>query len=1198
MGSIMRRIPASASRHGSTGSVSYTSPKSLSPSRVLSASSLVDDHNVVMSPSSSTTSLLSHQNINGTISMSRGSSRRTSTSISSSSLSSEVKETPSLVKNVDPATGNKMINKYMVVREIGRGCHGKVKLCVDVETGESYAIKIVEKHARRRFQSRFALSQRLAANNGGDSSSSAITNGEAMNPQLEKIKKEIAILKKVNHPNVVGLHEVIDDPQAEKIYLVLEYMAGGEVKWRDRSDPPKPTLTLNEARSILRDVVCGLEYLHHQGIVHRDIKPANLLWTADRRVKISDFGVSVFVGNSSNQQHQNLLQDGSIDGSGYNSANAGFSTSLTNDSQMSRDSTGSRPDGLMTRIVVTQQKEELELAKTAGSPAFFAPELCAVFDDEFDDEIGGDVHETPGVATVGSGSDTTVVGEATTRGRSVGQVESGGVKMLRARSTPRAASMTRSPSNPISRMLSQSQSGPGANFGGGNEENKMHPPTSITDLFTESPSTYPSSPVATRSGLTKLFANQSESESPTPDASKADDPSTNNTNTLQVTSPVNMSRTISSPAKGSGSGFPIRRRTVHTDAPSFFVVPASYPPPPNLPNGIAATGGSNNNGASIAGSPSSNSISLTPMERYRKRYRQLQLQGAVGDDGIPVLDELGASRESAMEMGAAIDVWALGVTLFCLVFGQVPFKAETEFELFHVICKQPLEIPDEPPIDDLLYDLLSRLLEKDPQRRITLSEVKLHPWTTEDLSPQERVQWLQETDPTLQFGTPLSVTDEEVSTAVRVVLMDRIRDSFRKFGTGLQNLVGFKRRTKSYPSVMQDGEVGMEGAGSPSTPEPPLPPVPALPANMSRVPSSAPNLPPLSPLSPLSPLARQGGDASATSPNQNAQVMSPDAMSPPASLPTSLSAPQLSPDGVASPPVLMVWSRGKPRAAGGSESDGQHHHHETQLQHQHHQYHQPHHNHPFWSQGRRSLHESALPSAATTDGDAGSGPSAGKHGGKHRSTLAWTSSLSAPLLTDIVTEDERERGNEGGESTITEGTTGTGQSPTGGAKTLDRHMAGRRMPIPAFSFLGADADSKGGDGVDGGVSGGEAEDERSAVEGDHASGTVNEEKRRRWLGNRAKASPSPQVDHVGGDGNISGDADATRSSLNANGTNTDLTLVESGSGSMFGVRRAVLRVGGGPDDETEGSESEMGMFVRKSGTGSGGGNEGGSLGGN
>lgn len=73
-----------------------------------------------------------------------------------------------------------------------------------------------------------------------------------------KIRREIAILKKCSHPNVVRLREVIDDPTSRKIYLVLEYTETGEIEWRDEYD--SPVMTIDEARRIFRDIVNGLDY--------------------------------------------------------------------------------------------------------------------------------------------------------------------------------------------------------------------------------------------------------------------------------------------------------------------------------------------------------------------------------------------------------------------------------------------------------------------------------------------------------------------------------------------------------------------------------------------------------------------------------------------------------------------------------------------------------------------------------------------------------------------------------------------------------------------------------------------------------------------------------------------------------------------------------------------------------------------------
>lgn len=108
----------------------------------------------------------------------------------------------------DPISGRKMVNQYEIIDELGRGVHGKVKLGKDCETERYVAIKIVDRFGKRK---------RLGKNN---------TNHE------DKIKREIAILKKARHPHIVSLLEVIDDPAKKKVYIVLEHVELGEVKWR------------------------------------------------------------------------------------------------------------------------------------------------------------------------------------------------------------------------------------------------------------------------------------------------------------------------------------------------------------------------------------------------------------------------------------------------------------------------------------------------------------------------------------------------------------------------------------------------------------------------------------------------------------------------------------------------------------------------------------------------------------------------------------------------------------------------------------------------------------------------------------------------------------------------------------------------------------------------------------------------------
>ncbi|KAJ5060278.1 hypothetical protein J3E74DRAFT_452646 [Bipolaris maydis] len=117
------------------------------------------------------------------------------------------KETHVADVQADPVSGRKIVNQYEIIDELGRGVHGKVKLGKDLVHGRYVAIKIVDRYSKRR---------RLGKNNSHE----------------DKIKREIAILKKARHPNIVSLLEVIDDPAKKKVYIVLEHVELGEVKWR------------------------------------------------------------------------------------------------------------------------------------------------------------------------------------------------------------------------------------------------------------------------------------------------------------------------------------------------------------------------------------------------------------------------------------------------------------------------------------------------------------------------------------------------------------------------------------------------------------------------------------------------------------------------------------------------------------------------------------------------------------------------------------------------------------------------------------------------------------------------------------------------------------------------------------------------------------------------------------------------------
>ncbi|KAL1139614.1 hypothetical protein AAG570_006596, partial [Ranatra chinensis] len=104
---------------------------------------------------------------------------------------------------------------------------------------------------------------------------------------LMKVEREIAIMKLIDHPHVLGLSDVYENKKY--LYLVLEHVSGGElfdylVK--------KGRLTPKEARRFFRQIISALDFCHSHSICHRDLKPENLLLDEKNNIKIADFGMA------------------------------------------------------------------------------------------------------------------------------------------------------------------------------------------------------------------------------------------------------------------------------------------------------------------------------------------------------------------------------------------------------------------------------------------------------------------------------------------------------------------------------------------------------------------------------------------------------------------------------------------------------------------------------------------------------------------------------------------------------------------------------------------------------------------------------------------------------------------------------------------------------------------------------------------
>ena len=152
---------------------------------------------------------------------------------------------------------NDFLSDYEIKETIGKGTFSVVKLGINKTTNEKVAIKILKKKKMQR------------------------------NKDKLRLEREINILKKLHHINVIKIHKISEE--LDHYYIVMEYCENGELF---NYIVAHERLSEEETAYFFYQLINGLDYIHHKNIVHRDLKPENLLLSQGNILKIVDFGLS------------------------------------------------------------------------------------------------------------------------------------------------------------------------------------------------------------------------------------------------------------------------------------------------------------------------------------------------------------------------------------------------------------------------------------------------------------------------------------------------------------------------------------------------------------------------------------------------------------------------------------------------------------------------------------------------------------------------------------------------------------------------------------------------------------------------------------------------------------------------------------------------------------------------------------------
>ena len=170
------------------------------------------------------------------------------------------------------AKGQKINDRYEIIRSIGEGGMANVYLGYDTILDRNVAIKVLR----------------------GD-----LSNDEKF---VRRFQREALSASSLAHPNIVGVYDVGEDNGL--YYIVMEYIEGKTLKQLLKK---RGTLTLSEAIDIMLQLTDGMAHAHDSYIIHRDLKPQNIMIKDDGQIKITDFGIAMALNSTQLTQTNSVM---------------------------------------------------------------------------------------------------------------------------------------------------------------------------------------------------------------------------------------------------------------------------------------------------------------------------------------------------------------------------------------------------------------------------------------------------------------------------------------------------------------------------------------------------------------------------------------------------------------------------------------------------------------------------------------------------------------------------------------------------------------------------------------------------------------------------------------------------------------------------------------------------------------------------